>query len=241
MNWNPLQSPRQTTMTHHILIADDDARIRDVVRFALEDSGFTTAEAATGLEALNRLQGSKADLVVLDIGMPDMDGLETCKELRRTSDVPVLFLTARDDEIDRILGFQLGGDDYVTKPFSPRELVLRIKAILARSAASVQAPTSIRFQDVALDENAHRCTLAEVEVQLTGIEFSVLSVLVKSPDRVYSRSHLIELVYGQNTYLSGRTVDSHIRNIRQKARALGYPDLIQTVHGVGVKLGKCRC
>ena len=228
-------------MANHILIADDDARIRDVVRFALEDSGFTTAEAATGLEALDRFGERVTDLVVLDIGMPDMDGLEACRELRRNSDVPILFLTARDDEIDRILGFQLGGDDYVTKPFSPRELVLRIRAILARSAALAVAGKTTVVRDLQLDEDAHRCVLAEAEMQLTGIEFSVLLVLAKSPDRVFSRSQLIEQVYGQNTYLSGRTVDSHIRNIRQKARALGYPDLIQTVHGVGVKLGPCQC
>ncbi len=226
---------------NNILIVDDDARIRDVVRFALEDSGFQTTEAGTGQDALELFRKTPTDLVVLDIGMPEMDGLETCKELRKTSTVPILFLTARDDEIDRILGFQLGGDDYVTKPFSPRELVLRIKAILARSAAT-KAPDGVTvFQDLRLDHSAHRCTLAETEIQLTGIEFSVLSILAKAPSRVFGRSQLIEMVYGHNTYLSGRTVDSHIRNIRQKARASGYPDLIQTVHGVGVKLGVCRC
>lgn len=226
---------------NNILIVDDDARIRDVVRFALEDSGFQTTEAGTGQDALELFRKTPTDLVVLDIGMPEMDGLETCKELRKTSTVPILFLTARDDEIDRILGFQLGGDDYVTKPFSPRELVLRIKAILARSA-DTKAPDDVTvFQDLRLDHSAHRCTLAETEIQLTGIEFSVLSILAKAPSRVFGRSQLIELVYGHNTYLSGRTVDSHIRNIRQKARASGYPDLIQTVHGVGVKLGACRC
>ncbi len=226
---------------NNILIVDDDARIRDVVRFALEDSGFQTTEAGTGQDALELFRKTPTDLVVLDIGMPEMDGLETCKELRKTSTVPILFLTARDDEIDRILGFQLGGDDYVTKPFSPRELVLRIKAILARSA-DTKAPDEVTvFQDLRLDHSAHRCTLAETEIQLTGIEFSVLSILAKAPSRVFGRSQLIELVYGHNTYLSGRTVDSHIRNIRQKARASGYPDLIQTVHGVGVKLGVCRC
>ncbi len=226
---------------NNILIVDDDARIRDVVRFALEDSGFQTTEAGTGQDALELFRKTPTDLVVLDIGMPEMDGLETCKELRKTSTVPILFLTARDDEIDRILGFQLGGDDYVTKPFSPRELVLRIKAILARSA-DTKAPDDVTvFQDLRLDHSAHRCTLAETEIQLTGIEFSVLSILAKAPSRVFGRSQLIEMVYGHNTYLSGRTVDSHIRNIRQKARASGYPDLIQTVHGVGVKLGVCRC
>jgi two-component system OmpR family response regulator len=226
---------------NNILIVDDDARIRDVVRFALEDSGFQTTEAGTGQDALELFRKTPTDLVVLDIGMPEMDGLETCKELRKTSTVPILFLTARDDEIDRILGFQLGGDDYVTKPFSPRELVLRIKAILARSA-DTKAPDDVTvFQDLRLDHSAHRCTLAETEIQLTGIEFSVLSILAKAPSRVFGRSQLIEMVYGHNTYLSGRTVDSHIRNIRQKARASGYPDLIQTVHGVGVKLGACRC
>ncbi|WP_170575034.1 response regulator transcription factor [Ruegeria atlantica] len=226
---------------NNILIVDDDARIRDVVRFALEDSGFQTTEAGTGQDALELFRKTPTDLVVLDIGMPEMDGLEACKELRKSSTVPILFLTARDDEIDRILGFQLGGDDYVTKPFSPRELVLRIKAILARSK-DTQSPDDVTvFQDLRLDHSAHRCTLAETEIQLTGIEFSVLSILAKAPSRVFGRAQLIELVYGDNTYLSGRTVDSHIRNIRQKARASGYPDLIQTVHGVGVKLGACQC
>ncbi|WP_282121315.1 response regulator transcription factor [Ruegeria atlantica] len=226
---------------NNILIVDDDARIRDVVRFALEESGFRTTEASTGQDALEVFSNTPADLVVLDIGMPEMDGLEACRELRKSSTVPILFLTARDDEIDRILGFQLGGDDYVTKPFSPRELVLRVKAILARSA-DIKSPDDVTvFQDLQLDHSAHRCTLAEAEVQLTGIEFAVLSILAKTPSRVYARAHLIELVYGHNTYLSGRTVDSHIRNIRQKARTLGYPDLIQTVHGVGVKLGVCQC
>ncbi|WP_170564906.1 response regulator transcription factor [Ruegeria atlantica] len=226
---------------NNILIVDDDARIRDVVRFALEDSGFRTTEASTGQDALELLGTTPADLVVLDIGMPEMDGLEACRELRKTSTVPILFLTARDDEIDRILGFQLGGDDYVTKPFSPRELVLRIKAILARAADPKSLNDVTVFEDLQLDHGAHRCTLGKAEVQLTGIEFAVLSILAKAPSRVYSRAQLIELVYGHNTYLSGRTVDSHIRNIRQKARALGYPDLIQTVHGVGVKLGVCQC
>ncbi|WP_372572109.1 response regulator transcription factor [Ruegeria jejuensis] len=226
---------------NNILIVDDDARIRDVVRFALEDSGFRTTEAANGQDAVDLFDKTPADLVVMDIGMPEMDGLEACRELRKSSTVPILFLTARDDEIDRILGFQLGGDDYVTKPFSPRELVLRIKAILARSADTKSQDEVTVFQDLRLDHSAHRCTLAEAEIQLTGIEFSVLSILAKTPSRVYARAQLIELVYGQNTYLSGRTVDSHIRNIRQKARVLGYPDLIQTVHGVGVKLGVCQC
>lgn len=226
---------------NNILIVDDDARIRDVVRFALEDSGFRTTEASTGQDALELFGTTPADLVVLDIGMPEMDGLEACRELRKTSTVPILFLTARDDEIDRILGFQLGGDDYVTKPFSPRELVLRIKAILARAADPKSRNDVTVFEDLQLDHGAHRCTLGKAEVQLTGIEFAVLSILAKAPSRVYSRAQLIELVYGHNTYLSGRTVDSHIRNIRQKARALGYPDLIQTVHGVGVKLGVCQC
>lgn len=225
----------------NILIVDDDARIRDVLRFALEDSGFQITEAGTGQEALDLFHHAPADLVVLDIGMPEMDGLEACKELRKSSTVPILFLTARDDEIDRILGFQLGGDDYVTKPFSPRELVLRIRAILARSAHSTPPQDVTVFQELRLDHSAHRCTLADTEIQLTGIEFSVLSILAKTPSRVYSRAQLIELVYGHNTYLSGRTVDSHIRNIRQKARVAGYSDLIQTVHGVGVKLGVCQC
>ena len=226
-------------MSATILVVDDDPNIREVIRFALEDAGLDVKEAANGQAALAALPRVQPHLMVLDIGMPEMDGFETCKAIRRKSDLPILFLTARDEEIDRVLGFELGADDFVPKPFSPRELVLRIKAILAR-ARGVQEPETLSHRDLTMEKGAHTAQIADAALVLTGIEFSVLYALLQAPGRVLSRNQLIDAVYGPNTYLSDRTVDSHIRNIRHKAAALGCSDVIATVHGVGVKLGACQ-
>jgi two-component system OmpR family response regulator len=222
-----------------ILVVDDDPHIRQVIRFALEDAGFTIDEAANGQAGIAKMATLRPDLIVLDIGMPEMDGFQTCKAIRRSSDVPILFLTARDDEIDRVLGFELGADDFVAKPFSPRELVLRIKAILAR-AKPAQVATTLQNGALSMDKAAHSALLNGEELVLTGIEYNVLYALLQAPERVLSRAQLIAAVYGPNTYLSDRTVDSHIRNIRQKSQTLGYSDVIVTVHGVGVRLGGCN-
>ncbi|MBM7069218.1 response regulator transcription factor [Actibacterium sp. 188UL27-1] len=226
-------------MSAKIMVVDDDHNIREVIRFALEDAGMIVSEASNGQAALAALSTAQPELMVLDVGMPEMDGFETCKAIRRSSSLPILFLTARDEEIDRVLGFELGADDFVPKPFSPRELVLRIKAILARSKGAGD-PTDLSHNDLTMDKPKHEAHLAGDPLVLTGIEYGVLHALLQAPDRVLSRNQLIEAVYGANTYLSDRTVDSHIRNVRQKAAALGYPDVIATVHGVGVKLGTCQ-
>lgn len=231
--------PTETAMTAKIMVVDDDHNIREVIRFALEDAGMTVTEASNGQAALASLAQGQPDLMVLDIGMPEMDGFQTCKAVRRSSNLPILFLTARDEEIDRVLGFELGADDFVPKPFSPRELVLRIRAILAR-AKGVDQEAALSHADLMMDKPRHEATLGADPLILTGIEFGLLHALLQAPDRVLSRNQLIEAVYGANTYLSDRTVDSHIRNVRQKAAALGYADVIATVHGVGVKLGSCR-
>ena len=227
-------------MTAHILIVDDDAPIRDVLRMALEDAGLTVAEAQDGAAALALLPSARPDLIILDIGMPELDGLETCREVRKTSDVPILFLTARDDEIDRVLSFELGGDDHVTKPFSPRELVLRVRAILKRQSVPSEAQEKLSFADLTMVPSSHSCTLGGINLPLTGTEYGVLKTLLGGSARVFTRNQLIEAVYGPNTSLSDRTLDSHLRNIRQKAQALGYGDVIETVHGVGVRLGTCQ-
>lgn len=220
-----------------ILIADDDPNIRNVLRIALEAAGMQVTEASNGQVAVTEAARSAPDLVVLDIGMPEMDGMEACKTIRRTSQVPILFLTARDDEIDRVLGFELGADDYVSKPFSPRELVLRIRAILGRGQ---RAPQVLEQGKLRLSPSEHRCDFAGQDLPLTATEFTLLHHLIKAPDRVRSKNDLIEAVYGHNTELSGRTIDSHIRNIRQKAAQIGCNDVISTVHGVGVRLGPCQ-
>lgn len=225
-------------MTACILIVDDDPHIRDVVRIALQSAGYATREAANGQAALTEVARNPVDLVVLDIGMPRMDGFECCKAIRATSNVPVLFLTAQEDEVDRVLGFQLGADDFVPKPFSPRELVLRIKAILARGKPN--AESILRHGDLTLQPSAHHCSLGDAPMALTAREFAVLELLLRSPQQVFDRNQLITAVYGPNSDLSGRTLDSHIRNLRAKAAGLGCDDLIATIHGVGLKLGACR-
>lgn len=221
----------------HILIVDDDPHIRDVIRIAAETAGMRTTEAANGQAALAEFSRSPADLIVLDVGMPQLDGFGFCKSLRAKSNVPVLFLTARGDEIDRVLGFELGADDFVTKPFSPRELMLRIKAILARGKPEVDPV--LTHGCVTLDPGRHHAEVAGEACNLTATEFSLLAVLMRRPNQVFDRNQLIDALYGGSATLSGRTLDSHIRNIRAKAAQLGCSDVIDTVHGVGVRLGAC--
>jgi two-component system, OmpR family, response regulator len=224
-------------MSLSILIVDDDPDIRTVVRVAAEKAGMVVHEAADGRLGLEQWRRGDVDLIVLDVGMPVMDGFECCRAIRAQSGVPVLFLTAQDDEIDRVLGFELGADDYVAKPFSPRELVLRIKAILTRGRPSDSA--SLRHGDLRIDFQRHACTLGSRDLELTVTEFAMLRILLGQPGFVVDRNTLIGAAYGNNTSLSGRTVDSHVRNIRSKAAALGYADVIETVRGVGLKLGAC--
>lgn len=234
---NPRTACNKPGMEPHILIVDDDPKIRDVIRIALQGAGMRTTEAANGKAALTHAGREAIDLVLLDIGMPQMDGFECCKQIRARSDLPVLFLTAQDDEIDRVLGFQLGADDFVAKPFSPRELVLRIKAILARGRRA--APQALRHGSLELDLSAHACRIGGAAIDLTATEFQLLAALLRRPGQVQDRNALIEALYGANTAMSGRTIDSHIRNIRAKAAQAGCEDIITTVHGVGVKLGIC--
>ncbi|MFV0361366.1 response regulator [Tropicimonas sp.] len=224
----------------HVLIVDDDPGIRQVIAFALEDAGMRTTEVDSGQRAVAELRRLDPDMVILDIGMPGIDGFETCRAIRQISGVPVLFLTARDEEINRVLGFELGADDYVTKPFSPRELVLRVRAILTRLRGGRQDEEILRHHALEMVPARHRCTLGGVAVDLTATEFQVLAAQLRAGARVLSRDRLIRLIYGDSAQHSGRTIDSHIRNVRHKAAAMGYPDVIATVHGVGVKLGTCR-
>lgn len=225
-------------MTHSILVVDDDASIRSVLRMALEDANMAVTEVSNGRAAVTEHRRHPADLVILDIGMPELDGFETCKALRDFSTVPVLFLTARDEEIDRLLGFQLGGDDYVSKPFSPRELVLRIKAILARAQSAPDA-RPLAHGALTLNPLRHEAAFNGQSLDLTAVEFSLLCMLAEKSDRVLTRNALIEGIYGYNPSMSDRTVDSHVRNLRKKASALGCSDLIRTIHGVGLRIGDC--
>jgi len=177
------------------------------------------------------------DLIVLDIGMPDMDGLEVCRQIRKTSSLPILFLSARDEEIDRVLGLEIGGDDYVTKPFSPRELVARVKAILKRTGGETTRENILATGRVSLDRGGRSVRFGNTVVALTALEFSILETLLKRPEMVFSREQLMEAAYGAGIYVADRTIDSHIRNIRAKFAHVGGTGVIVTVHGVGFKLG----
>ena len=230
-------------MSKRILVADDDAHIRDVIGFALEKAGMRVRHAEDGRRALEAFRADPCDLIVLDINMPEFDGLEVCREIRKQSDVPILFLSSRDDEIDRILGLEIGGDDYVTKPFSPRELVARVNVILRRVQAVPKAEVpAARFEHGRLSvfPGQHKVLWDGVIVGLTATEFAILLLLIRQPYRVFSRDRIMQSAYDNNVYVSGRTIDSHIRHIRQKLGEAGCADAIETVHGVGYQLAGCE-
>lgn len=225
-----------------ILVVDDDPRLREVVRYALSREGFSVSEAANGVEALAHLARvpRSPDLLVLDVKMPEMDGMELCRQVRRSSEVPIVFLSSKDDELDRVLGLELGGDDYITKPFSTRELISRVKAVLRRTRRSA-APADPEEDDVLqtgelrMDQSRHRVHVGEDEVGLTVTEFRILQVLMRRPGRVYTRDELADRAYPGRHHVSERTLDSHVRRIRQKMRPHGL-DPVETVHGLGYRL-----
>jgi len=225
-----------------ILIVDDDPHILEVIGFALERAGFQTLVANDGLDAVSKHASAKPDLIILDINLPEMDGLEACREIRRTSDVPILFLSSRDEEVDRIVGLEIGGDDYVSKPFSPRELVARVKVILKRGRAAAPAvdPEILHVGDITQWTGQHKVSFRDVEISLTATEFRILTGFLKRPQLVRDRQAIIDIAHGGNIHVSDRTVDSHVRHIRAKFQASGCDSVIETVHGVGYKLGTCR-
>jgi two-component system, OmpR family, response regulator len=231
-------------LTHRILAVDDDLHIREVIRVALRRAGMTVVEARDGKEALARFTGEPPDLIVLDIGMPELDGLDVCRQVRKTSDVPILFLTARDEEIDRVLGLEIGADDYVTKPFSPRELVARINAILRRvaprDAEARPSQAALGQGALSIDPAQHIAAFAGQPLRLTAIEFGILKAFLGRPTAVFSREQIMAAAYQLNIQVSDRTIDSHIRNIRAKLAAVDCDNAIETIHGVGFKLGRCE-
>ena len=216
-----------------ILVVDDDPHIRSVLCFALARDGFATAEAADGAAALAAVTRESPDLVLLDVMMPEMNGTEVCREIRRTGDLPVIFLSSRDEEMDRILGLELGGDDYVTKPFSPREVVARVRAVLRRrqGPAVPEAPPSGPLR---LLPDRHEAFWQDQPVALTVTEFAILRAMAAAPGRVFTRDMLMDIAYPDRRVVSDRTIDSHIRHIRQKFAALGG-EPIGTVHGLGYR------
>lgn len=235
------------SMERTILVVDDDPHIRQLLVFALGKAGLRGIEAGDGEEAVARIAAEAPDLVILDINMPRMDGLEVCRRVRATSSVPILFLSSRDDEIDRVLGIELGGDDYVVKPFSPREVVARTQAILRRAAGGAAAPALAAAPEsgvvthgcLSLDPESWRAHWQGTEVPLTVTEFSMLRALAARPGKVFTRDEIIDRLHGPGFAVTDRTIDSHIRNLRAKFAAVGAETLIETRAGIGYALGPC--
>lgn len=230
-------------MQRTILIVDDDPHIRQLLVFALAKAGLETREAADGEAALASVAERAPDLVVLDINMPRLDGLEVCRRLRAQGELPILFLSSRDDEIDRVLGIELGADDYVVKPFSPREVVARVQAILRRTgtrATEAAGPDgTITRGRLNLDPEAWSARWAGAEVSLTVTEFTILRTLAATPTKVFSRDAIIDRLRGPGFAVTDRTIDSHVRNLRGKFAGVGGHDVIETRAGIGYRLGAC--
>ena len=230
-------------MTRRVLVVDDEPQIRAVLRAYLETEGFAVTDAATGADALRLTMDASdpPDLVLLDIGLPDLDGLDVLTTLRRQSDVYVILVTARAEEVDRIVGLSVGADDYVTKPFSPREVVARVRSVLRRarpaSGAAVPAPDPVlRFAGLSIDPERREIVVDGCNVTLSSLEFDLLVALASSPGRVFSRAQLLERVWGYDFYGDERVVDVHVRNMRKVlGDDAGSPRLIGTVRGVGYK------
>src|SRR5215208_1509259 len=223
-----------------ILLVDDEESIRKVLTFPLERDGFTVIQAADGEEALERFDEQAPDLVVLDIMLPKLDGLEVCKRLRATSSVPIIMLTARDDELDKVIGLELGADDYITKPFSIREFRSRVQALLRRAKAPAyqgdEADEVIAAGPLRIDQARRSIELDGSAVQLTYVEFELLRIMASNPGRVFSRKMLLEELWGGSDYREPRTIDVHVRHLREKLeRDASEPEYIHTVRGVGYR------
>lgn len=220
-----------------VLIVEDEAKIARILEEYFQRDGFSCICLNDGTDAVEVALAQLVDLVVLDLMLPGKDGLTICRELRQRADVPILMLTARSDELDRLLGLELGADDYVCKPFSPREVVARARAILRRAHKNHEpAPQILRYLQLQLVYQSFVCAVDGVEVELTPVEFKLLWALVSAPGRVFTRQQLMDAVYDDQRIVSDRTIDSHVRNLRRKL--LGYLDYdpIHAIYGVGYKL-----
>lgn len=224
------------TVMRTVLIVEDELTIARLVRDYLERAGFSVLTAADGDSALATARRHRPDLVVLDLGLPGMDGLDVARMLRRDSSVPMIMLTARTEETDKIVGLELGADDYVTKPFSPRELVARVRALLRRVDGTDTGAETIRAADVVIDVPRMRVTVADEVVDLTPTEFKILATLVSSPGRIFTRSQLLDALHGVSFESYERAIDAHVKNLRRKIEPAGRdPRYVQTVYGVGYR------
>jgi two-component system alkaline phosphatase synthesis response regulator PhoP len=219
-----------------ILVVDDEPRIAEICRDFLEREGFKVISAATGADALMLARAKHPDLIVLDIGLPEMDGLDVTRAIRRHSNVPIIMLTARVEESDKLAGLELGADDYLTKPFSPRELVARVKVVFRRTELGPERGDAIRASGVTLDVPRMQARLGRRSVELTSTEFELLATLMRQPGRVFTRGQLLDAVRGEDIESFDRAIDAHIKNLRRKLEAdPRAPRFVLTVYGVGYK------
>ncbi len=226
-------------MSQRILVVDDEPHIVELVRYNLLQEGYEVIAAGDGATALERARSERPDLIVLDLMLPGPDGLDVCRQLRREAAVPIIMLTAKSGELERVVGLELGADDYVTKPFSPRELVARVRAVLRRRIREVASPAQEPLQvgSLRLDPTTHEVTLLGRAVDLTAREFDLLRLLIRYPNRVFTRDFLLEHLWGYDFYGSTRTVDMHVSRLREKIEDdPTHPTYIVTVRGVGYKL-----
>ncbi|HEX7276863.1 MAG TPA: response regulator transcription factor, partial [Acidimicrobiales bacterium] len=224
-----------------VLVVDDEPKILQVVRDYLADAGFTVTTAQDGTTALAQARAVRPDLVVLDLGLPGMDGLDVARELHRRGPVPIIMLTARSDEVDRVLGLELGADDYLVKPFSPRELVARVRAVLRRAerAGAAATPGPVTVGAVTVDPQFHRVTVDGRAVELTATEFDLVEHLARQPGRVFTRSQLLDVIHGLAVESYERAIDAHVKNIRRKLEPDPHrPRYLLTVHGVGYRFAE---
>jgi two-component system phosphate regulon response regulator PhoB len=226
-------------MAERILVVDDEPDLLELVRLNLDQAGFQVETADSGGAALHALRKSPPDLMILDLMLPDLSGTEICREVRANPELahlPIIMLTARAEEVDRIVGLELGSDDYVTKPFSPRELTLRVKAVLRRRQPQASSSVALEHGPLRLDPERHRCYVEGAEVELTAKEFELLLGLMQRPGRVMTRDHLLDEVWGTDIAVTTRTIDTHMKRLREKLGAAG--GLIETVRGVGYRFSE---
>ena len=221
-----------------ILVVDDEPKVCDLIKAYLEKDGYEVILAGDGQSAVEKARSHKPDLIVLDLNLPVMDGMEVFRSVKAISDTPVIMVTARDDEVDKIVGLQLGADDYVTKPFSPRELAARVAAVLRRYAEGPKAAARLLAGDLLVDFDRHEVKYRDQVVNLTSAEFKLLAVMAKNPGRVFTRLQLMDSAFGETYEGYDRTIDAHIKNLRQKLNAIGAEEEnpVVTVRGIGYKL-----
>jgi len=229
-------------MNARILVVEDEPDIQELIRYHLDQAGFQVETAGDGNAALHALRRRRPSLLVLDLMLPDRSGTELCREIRSDpdlKDLPIIMVTARSDEVDRLVGFELGADDYVAKPFSPRELVLRVRAVLRRTSAAPEAadiPELLQHGDLSLDTARHHCEVGSRSVDLTAKEFQLLRMLMSRPGRVLSRERLLDEVWGPDVTVTLRTIDTHMKRLREKLGDAG--SLITTIRGVGYRFAE---